>query len=52
MLAHVKVFGDRCGWFVFVTDAGVASDFDELLSAAHNAAAWQDISGDAAEDFR
>lgn len=51
MLAHVRMFGDRCGWFVFVTDTGVASDFDELLSAARNAAAWQDISGDAAETF-
>jgi len=34
---HITRFGTRCEFFVFVTDAGVTTEFDGLLSAVRDA---------------
>ena len=48
---HVSAFGDRCNCFVFVTDAGVDSDFRTLVDTVHAASALGDITGDPADQF-
>lgn len=48
---HVTRFGGRCDAFVFVTDAGVADEFDALLEAARLAPTDAALSGDAAGSF-
>lgn len=48
---HVSRFSDRCEWFVFVTDAGLASDFEALLNAARAVADHSALSGDTAGEF-
>lgn len=35
---HVLRFGERCQCFIFVTDAGIKSDFEALLDATRSAA--------------
>lgn len=38
-LNHVERFGERCELFVFVTDAGIATDFEQLLQAVSSTVA-------------
>lgn len=45
---HVARFNNRCEWFVFVTDAGLASDFEALLNAARAVANRSALRGDTA----
>lgn len=48
---HVLKFGARCEHFVFVTDAGVADNFTELLDAVRPLADFNALSGDPAGTF-
>jgi hypothetical protein len=48
---HVSRFGSRCECFVFVTDAGVASEFGALLEAVRVALARANLAGECATAF-
>ena len=48
---HVSRFGDRCEWFVFVTDSGVASDFEALLKEVRAIADRSALSSNTASEF-
>jgi hypothetical protein len=48
---HVQKFGGRCEHFVFVTDAGVADNFTELLDAVRPLTDFSALSGDPAATF-
>jgi hypothetical protein len=48
---HVSKFGDRCEWFVFVSDAGVASDFQALLDGVRVAVDPTALTRDVATKF-
>jgi hypothetical protein len=51
LLDHVRRFGTRCGWFVFVTDAGVESDFEKLLAAVRAVEQYEDLPAAIDETF-
>lgn len=38
---HVAKFGDRCQWFVFVSDAGAETSLHALIDGAHTASGYQ-----------
>lgn len=49
---HVGKFGDRCEWFVFVSDAGATSELETLLEDAHTAADYSSLDESAAAKFK
>lgn len=51
LLDHVDKFGGRCEWFVFVTDAGINSDFETLLNSVRPTADFSELTGDVAAEF-
>lgn len=48
---HVSKFGDRCDWFVFVSDAGASSEFDSLLDGVRAAADRSALAAGVADEF-
>jgi DNA-binding Xre family transcriptional regulator len=51
LLDHVTKFGDRCEWFVFVTDVGMSSDFETLLDDVRTAADQNGLAAGVADEF-
>jgi Cap4, dsDNA endonuclease domain len=51
MFDHSNKFGDRCEWFVFVSDAGVSSEFESLLDSVRPAADQSVLAGSVADEF-
>lgn len=51
LLDHVAKFGERCEFFVFVSDAGVSADFDDLLGAVRPLSDSSGLSGALATEF-
>jgi hypothetical protein len=47
MLEHLRTFSDRCAAVVFVTDAGIDSDFEKFIESAHSASTIDALPADA-----